>query len=183
MNKAITSAILAGGLIAAAAGSAQAASSAYCAQVAQATVDRYTHPVGNTLLGCAAGGILGNILSKGKAGATVGGCAAGGAGGFVLSNVQRKKVYNEAYWNCMGSGGPPPPTPVYQPAPQGPPPSGFASVYVSLNVRAGPSTGYPVVFTLQPNTVVPVSQCGGGWCLVGDANTSGWAAQKYLFFQ
>jgi len=183
MNKAITSAILGAGLIAVAAGSAQAASSAYCAQVAQATVDRYTHPVGNTVLGCVGGGVIGNLLSGGKGGATAGGCAAGAATGFVLSNVQRKKVYNEAYLNCMGSGGPPPPTPVYAPAPPGPPPSGFASVYVSLNVRSGPGGGYPVVYTLSPNTVVPVSQCGGGWCLVGDANLSGWAAQKYLFFQ
>lgn len=183
MNKAITSAILATGLIAAAAGSAQAASSAYCTRVAQQTVDRYTHPVGNTLLGCAAGGVLGNILSGGKAGATAGGCAAGGAGAFVLSDVQRKKVYDQAYWNCMGSGGPPPPAYRPQPVVAGPPPSAFASVYVSLNVRSGPSTGYPVVFTLSANTTVPVHQCTPSWCQVGDANQIGWASRKYLFFQ
>ena len=180
MHKAFTSAILATGLIAAAVGSAEAASSAYCARVAQATVDRYTHPVGNTVLGCAAGGVLGNLLSGGKAGATAGGCAAGAATGFVLSDVQRKKVYDQAYYNCMGSGGPAPaPQPVYA----GPPPSGFASVYVSLNVHSGPGTGYPTIFVLSPNTTVPVSQCSGSWCLVGDANASGWASRKYLFFQ
>jgi len=181
MKNVITSAILAGGLIAGAAGSAYAASSAYCAQQAQYAVNNYTHPIGNAVVGCAAGGILGNILSGGNSGATAGGCAAGAATGLVLSNSQRQKIYNDAYYQCMGSG--PAPVPVYvQPIVAGPPPSGSATVYVQLSVRSGPGKGYPKVFTLDPYTTVAVSQCTPDWCMVGDSGASGWASRKYLFF-
>lgn len=187
MNKIVTSAILAAGLIAGAAESAYAKSSAYCAQQAQYAVDTYTHPLGSAAVGCVAGGILGNILSKGNGGATAGGCAAGAATGLVLSASKRQQIYNDAYYQCMGSYPTQPqyvPQPVYAPQPvAGPPPSGQATVYVQVNVRSGPGTQFATIFTLAPYQNFPVSQCTPSWCMVGDSNQYGWASRKYLFFQ
>jgi hypothetical protein len=183
MKIVITSAILAAGVMAGAAGSAYAASSAYCAQQAQYAVNTYTHPLGSAAVGCVAGGILGNILSKGNGGATAGGCAAGAATGLVLSASKRQQIYNDAYYQCMGSYPTPAPQPVYaQPMPAGPPPSDTATVYVQVNVRSGPGTQYATVFTLTPYSNFPVSQCTPSWCMVGDSNQYGWASRKYLFF-
>jgi hypothetical protein len=183
MKNVMTSAVLAMGVVVGAMGSAYAASSSYCAQQAQNAVYAYTHPVGNAVAGCAIGGILGNVLSGGNSGATAGGCAAGAATGLILSNTQRQKIYNNAYSQCMGSGGGGGGyAPLPQPVVAGPPPSGFATVYVQLNVRSGPGGSYPTIFTLAPYSTVAVSQCTQSWCLVGDANANGWASRKYLFF-
>ncbi len=183
MKNAITSAILAGGLIAAGAGSALAANAAYCDQQARQAVWAYTHPAGTAVVGCVAGGILGNILSNGNAGATAGGCAVGGATAIVITENQRQKVYNDAYYSCMGSGGGGGYAPGPQPIVAGPPQSGSASNYQQLNVRSGPSTDYAVVYKLPPYSTVAVSQCTATWCAVGDGNSVwGWASRKYLFF-
>jgi uncharacterized protein YraI len=51
-----------------------------------------------------------------------------------------------------------------------------ATVTGNLNMRSGPGTGYPVLDTLPPGTVVDVRGCSGSWCDVG----SGWVSASYL---
>ena len=147
MNRILTTVVIGCGLVAAATGEAAAASAAYCNQVAQNAVQTYTHPVGNAALGCIAGGALGSLLTKGNGGGVGVGCVAGAGTALVLTNSQRKKIYDDAYYNCMGSypAPAPYPAPMAQPIPAGPPPSGSATVYQSLNVRQGPDTSYGIV--------------------------------------
>jgi len=51
-----------------------------------------------------------------------------------------------------------------------------ATVTGNLNMRSGPGTGYPVLDTLPPGTVVDVRGCTGSWCDIG----SGWVSASYL---
>jgi uncharacterized protein YgiM (DUF1202 family) len=162
-------------------GSAYAASSAYCAQVAQNYVNNYTHPAGAAVAGCVGGGLLMNIITKGNGAATGAGCVAGGATGLVLSDAKRKQLYDQAYYDCMNKGGA---KPVLQPTPvAGPPPSGTAVVTVQLNVRTGPSTANPVIGVLPQYSTVGVIACTPGWCQVDVTGGPGWASRSYLSFQ
>lgn len=47
----------------------------------------------------------------------------------------------------------------------------------SLNVRSGPSTGYPVIYTLYAGQQVEVDFCGSGWCKL---DRGGYASDRYL---
>ncbi|TKT82691.1 SH3 domain-containing protein [Aquamicrobium sp. LC103] len=50
----------------------------------------------------------------------------------------------------------------------------------SLNVRAGPGTGYARVGTLPPGTRVDLGRCQGNWCYVRVGGLRGWASASYL---
>jgi len=64
-------------------------------------------------------------------------------------------------------------------------PSSQAQVAVDLNMRTGPSTGYPVVRVLPAGATVGVFGCNSAqtWCQLSYAGSSGWAAARYLRFQ
>jgi uncharacterized protein YraI len=55
-------------------------------------------------------------------------------------------------------------------------------VTVDLNLRAGPSTAYPVVTTMYDGAPVTIYGCQGdwGWCDIGYEGLRGWAAGNYL---
>lgn len=59
---------------------------------------------------------------------------------------------------------------------------GFATT--AVNLRAGPSTGFPVVTTIPGGAAVDIHGCeaGYGWCDVGWGGTRGWVAGQYLQF-
>jgi uncharacterized protein YraI len=52
----------------------------------------------------------------------------------------------------------------------------------NVNLRAGPSTQYPVVITVAVNAPVNLHGCLGGysWCDVSYGGTRGWVSGKYL---
>lgn len=60
-----------------------------------------------------------------------------------------------------------------------------ALVTTDLNVRAGPSTGYPAVGVLPNGAVVEVLGCTGGysWCRVNYGGYDGWVSSSYLAHQ
>ena len=57
---------------------------------------------------------------------------------------------------------------------------GYVNGYV--NLRAGPSTRYPRVFTLPPGTPIAVFGCtaGWGWCDVRGDGMRGWIAANFV---
>ncbi|GGA96532.1 hypothetical protein GCM10011491_26100 [Brucella endophytica] len=57
-----------------------------------------------------------------------------------------------------------------------------ALVTTDLNVRTGPSSGYPALGALPNGAVVNVAGCtaGYGWCQVNYGGLSGWASSRYL---
>ena len=57
---------------------------------------------------------------------------------------------------------------------------GFATG--NVNLRAGPSTGYPVITTLYAGAPVEIIGClsGWDWCDVGFNGTRGWVSGNYL---
>ena len=184
MNRILTTAMIACGLVAAATVEAAAASqAAYCEQVARNAVQAAnTHPGVNALAGCAGVGIVANLLSRGNGAATVGGCAVGAGAALVLTDSQRQKIHDTAYYNCMGTGPTVYPAPMGQPVPAGPPPSNSATVYQSLNVRQGPDLTYGIITTIAPNSTISVGPCTPDWCTVYITGGSGWAKRKYMFF-
>jgi uncharacterized protein YraI len=60
--------------------------------------------------------------------------------------------------------------------------SGFATA--DVNMRAGPSTGFPVVTTIPDGARVNIHGCvaGYGWCDVGWGGARGWVSGAYLQF-
>src|SRR5690606_2497525 len=52
----------------------------------------------------------------------------------------------------------------------------------NVNLRAGPSTDYPVVVTIAAGAPVNIYGClsGYSWCDVGYAGTRGWVSASYL---
>ena len=52
----------------------------------------------------------------------------------------------------------------------------------AVKVRSGPGTAYPRIWTLQPDIVVSVGQCGSGWCQIGGPQGNGWVAATHLRF-
>jgi hypothetical protein len=183
MNRILTTAVIATAA-AVLATSAFAKSANYCDRVARQAVDEATHPAGSALLGCGAGALLGQVLTKGNGAAVIGGCAAGGVAGVAISNDKQRRIYDEAYNNCMyGSSGyaPPPPPP--------PPPGAYQAPWTNRattmgnptgNVRAGQGTAYPVVYSLPYGTNVNITWCSNsGWCKLQDGN---WISQSILRF-
>ncbi len=59
---------------------------------------------------------------------------------------------------------------------------GTAHATQAVKVRSGPGTIYPKIWTLQPDTLVSVGQCGAGWCAISGAQGNGWVAAGYLNF-
>jgi uncharacterized protein YraI len=59
---------------------------------------------------------------------------------------------------------------------------GFATA--DVNMRAGPSTGFPVVTTIPDGARVNIHGCvaGYGWCDVGWGGARGWVSGAYLQF-
>jgi uncharacterized protein YraI len=58
-----------------------------------------------------------------------------------------------------------------------------AAATVDLNVRAGPSTSYGVVDTLDAGEVVQVGECASnGWCYVFQTGHNGWVSSNYLTY-
>jgi uncharacterized protein YraI len=55
---------------------------------------------------------------------------------------------------------------------------GTATAFV--NVRAQPSSGSPVVNTLNAGEAVDIQECQGSWCYVVAAGNDGWVASKFL---
>jgi hypothetical protein len=49
-----------------------------------------------------------------------------------------------------------------------------------VNVRAQPSTGAPVVNTLNAGEAVDVQECQGSWCYVVASGNDGWVASRFL---
>jgi uncharacterized protein YraI len=60
-----------------------------------------------------------------------------------------------------------------------------ALVTTDLNVRTGPSTGYPPVGVLPNGAIVDVVGCTSGysWCRVNYGGLDGWASSAYLAHQ
>ena len=59
--------------------------------------------------------------------------------------------------------------------------SAFAAVATGgVNVRTGPSTGYPILDTLSPGEHVNVNDQNGGWCHVSKPGPDGWVSRTYL---
>lgn len=189
MNTILRSAALAAAL-ALVATAAAARSPQYCDGVARQAVDEYTHPAGSALLGCGAGALLGQVLTHGNGGAVIGGCGAGAVAGVAISNDKQRRVYDEAYNNCMngGSGGynpPPPPPAAYNPPPSGP----WVAHAITLgnpfaNVRVSPYPGSPVAYQLPYGSRIDV-KCGFpdqpvGWCRI--SHSSNWIKQSMLSF-
>jgi len=50
----------------------------------------------------------------------------------------------------------------------------------SVNLRAGPGTGYYVVATVPPGAFVDVRNCGGNWCKVNYRGIVGWMSASYI---
>lgn len=50
----------------------------------------------------------------------------------------------------------------------------------SVNVRAGPGTGYRVIATAPPGAFVDVRNCGGNWCRVNYRGIVGWMSARYI---
>jgi uncharacterized protein YraI len=51
----------------------------------------------------------------------------------------------------------------------------------SLNFRAGPSDGAPIITSLAPGTIVqPTGPVSGGWWQVNWNGTIGWVYSRYL---
>ena len=184
MNRIVSTVALAAAVAVIDGSSAMARSAAYCQDRAQQAVDEATHPAGSALLGCGAGALLGQVLTKGNGPAVIGGCAGGAVVGSALSNDKQRRIYDQTYNDCMyGSAGyaPPPPPP--------PPPGAYQAAWThqatttgnpTANVRAGQGTGYPVVYALPYGTNVSVKWCAGsGWCKLADGN---WASQSVLRF-
>lgn len=55
-----------------------------------------------------------------------------------------------------------------------------AIVETDLNVRSGPSTGYPVVDTMPAGATVDVVACYSGWCEIVWDGLDGFASRSYL---
>lgn len=70
--------------------------------------------------------------------------------------------------------------PAIQPAASGPPSVGY--VIANVNLRAGPSTGYPRVTTLPAGAAVTIHGCleGWTWCDVVYGDLRGWVAGSYV---
>ena len=49
----------------------------------------------------------------------------------------------------------------------------------SVNLRAGPSTGYPIITTIPAGARIDVRNCAS-WCSVGFAGYSGWVSASYV---
>jgi hypothetical protein len=184
MKTLFSTAIVAGALLAAG-GTAQAASQWQCQQYAQQQADSY-NPNGK---GIVTGGLLGALGGAGIAGISGGnagtGAIVGGVGGALIGGAtnqnHRQQIYNNAYYSCMNGGGYAKPAPVLQPV-AGPPPSGQASVYQSVNVRSGPGTQFQVIGVLPAGSIVGVNSCSASWCSINVAGGSGWASRKLLSF-
>ncbi len=50
----------------------------------------------------------------------------------------------------------------------------------SVNVRTGPSVGFPRIDTLYRGERVDVRQCRNGWCFVTHRGPDGWVSARYL---
>ena len=50
----------------------------------------------------------------------------------------------------------------------------------NVNVRSGPSTGYPVIDALRRGDRVDVQYCRGSWCFVEKRGPDGWVSANYL---
>ncbi|MCC5976452.1 MAG: SH3 domain-containing protein [Salinarimonas sp.] len=57
-----------------------------------------------------------------------------------------------------------------------------AVTVADLNMRAGPSTQYPVIVVLRRGSPVQLHSCtqGGGWCNVSHRGATGWVSGRYL---
>jgi len=55
-----------------------------------------------------------------------------------------------------------------------------ATATAFVNVRANPSSGAPVVNTLNAGEGVDVQECQGSWCYVVASGPDGWVASKFL---
>ena len=55
-----------------------------------------------------------------------------------------------------------------------------ATATAFVNVRAQPSSGSPVVNTLNAGEAVDVQECQGSWCYVVATGNDGWVANKFL---
>lgn len=50
----------------------------------------------------------------------------------------------------------------------------------ALNVRTGPSAGYPKIATLPAGLSVTVTSCQGSWCRIREGGIRGWVSSNYL---
>ena len=141
-------AALLGGLVIAAAGSANAATPYECEMYAQNAAEQQ-YPYGG---GAVTGGVFGALIGAGIAGATGGnvgtGAGVGAGAGLIVGSAgwqqKKKQAHDLAYAQCIGSGQPvyAPGPPVYTPGPIYP--SGAFNAVISgastVNVRTGPGT-------------------------------------------
>jgi hypothetical protein len=146
-----TAAIL--GVSALFADAAFAASPAYCDGYARNYANQYANPaagaVGGAVSGAVGGAILGGILGghngAGK-GAAIGGTL-GMMGGAANSGNNWQRLYNDAYYQCVGTP-PAPPAPAYGGGGYGYPvgsnqwKQACAAKYKSFNWNTGYFTGY-----------------------------------------
>jgi uncharacterized protein YgiM (DUF1202 family) len=180
-----SAALLGGLMIAAAAGSAQAATPYECEMYAQSVAEQQ-YPTG---AGAVTGGLFGGLIGAGIAGATGGNVGTGagvGAGvGLVVGSsawrAKKEEARRLAYAQCIGG------TPVYAPGPPvyAPPvlPTGPFNAVISgasaVNVRQGPGTNFAIVGQVVQGQMVGIAGCGGGWCQL--AGGYGYVSQSYVY--
>jgi hypothetical protein len=145
------------GVLALGAGTASAASPAYCDGYARDYANQYANQgadvVSGAVTGAFTGALFGGIFG-GKKGVGTGmalGAGLGALGGAANSSPRWQQLYDDAYYQCMGSG--PAPQPVYNPGPGYPAGSpewqqACAAKYKSFQ-WTGPYAGYFVGYDGQ----------------------------------
>ena len=92
---------------------------------------------------------------------------------------------NEAGTACVPNGPPALPAPESLPSPGAElqiRKQGTAHATEAVKVRSGPGAAYPKLWTLEPDIMVSVGECGSGWCHIGAPQGNGWVAARYLTF-
>jgi hypothetical protein len=175
--KVLLSAFALVGLVAVGSSVAEAADAVYCDGYARNFANKRAggNAIGGAVLGGIGGAVFGGILG-GNRGAGIG-AATGAATGAVVGGSTWQRYYNQAYYGCLNSGGGPRVQPIYAPSPYA-----TASVYTTVNLRAGPGTNFGIIGKIFPGQRVNVGSCDPQWCSVGTPAGGGWASRTFLQF-
>ena len=175
----LSTAVLAGGLIAAASSSASAATPYECEQQAQQYAESEFPTGGGAARGAAGGAVAGGVFAGLTGGRLGRGAFLGGAGGLVVGSAlwqQRKQEAHDAFLTqCLQAS--------FGPGPVTLPPAPFSSTITvnALNVRAGAGTEYGVLWQITAGQVFEVLSCASGWCWISQNGANGYVSASYLY--
>jgi uncharacterized protein YgiM (DUF1202 family) len=175
----ISTAVLAGGLIAAAPMMASAATPYECEQQAQQYAEAEYPTGGGAARGAAAGGVAGGVFAGLTGGRLGRGVLLGGGAGLVVGSavwLEKKQDAHDSYLaQCMQAS--------LGPAPATLPPTPFSSTISvnALNVRAGAGTQYGVLWQIKAGQVFEVLSCASDWCWINQNGANGYVAASYLY--